>query len=785
MSRARPKLVVTLPARTVQDIAAELRLAKDSGADAAEVRLDRLEGTERAQLGRLFPAPLPLIGTYRSRAEGGDGSDEATERASVLLRIAAHPFRWIDLEVGRDLPVVPQLPPPEQLGRIYSCHLDASDPTVWRARLRELESVDGVGKLVVRASVGETLGELCTEAERVGEDVVLLTTGPGGPLLRLWSGRFGFPFVYAALPPSSGVAPVEPSQLPVDQLRAFLEAPEPGPLFAICGRPVTHSSSPAIHTRWMRAGHHAGMYVALEFHDDREFLDSLGPLANGGFRGVNVTHPFKSAAAAAATELGPGAAACGAANFLSFADGGVFAENTEPRRGPASARRAAEQRRVGRAVARGGRRRRGRPGDARGRAGARGRGVRVRPASGGGAPARADVRRPRTDGADGRPGLLGGPRHRGRSEPGRGSRGPSAAAAQTGGRILDWVYAPASPEVRLAAERAGASYRGRLAPPGLPGRGELRALVGRGATGGFRCDTGRGGTMRGVATTRAAISIVNALPLGIGAAVAIDWPVRSTARLRPRPGRRPSVRVLPRSSSTPIARAAGLLALRRYCPAASELLLEVRSTIPAARGLKSSSAVGGGIVRATARAAGESPRAEVLARLTAQAEADSGGSATGAFDDALASVGGGAVVTDNRTRRPLRRLEIDRSLRVALWVPDRPHPPSASVRARFRRQPALAQRAVDAALDGDWVGAMTANSALVECAMSYRYASLHVAVRRAGAVAAGVSGMGPTFAALAPASRLLRVARALPLSGGRRRTARLFFGARERGTRSA
>lgn len=290
--------------------------------------------------------------------------------------------------------------------------------------------------------------------------------------------------------------------------------------------------------------------------------------------------------------------------------------------------------------------------------------------------------------------------------------------------------------------------------------------------------------MRGVGSARAAISIVNALPLGIGAAVGIDWPARATAVLDPDRSTEVRMTVEPRASGTPLVHASARAALRRFVPAASgRFRLVVRSSIPAARGLKSSSAVSASVALAAARAGGREPELEDVARVAAEVGRASRVSATGAFDDAVAGLLAGGVVTDNRRDARLRRLDVDRDLRVALWIPDRAHPRSPTVRRRFGRDPALARRAVDAALDGDWVRAMEANSALVEKAMGYRYARVHDAVQEAGAVVGGVSGLGPAFAALAPSGRVARVLRALPREG-RRRSLRLFLevpGGRGRG----
>jgi len=280
----------------------------------------------------------------------------------------------------------------------------------------------------------------------------------------------------------------------------------------------------------------------------------------------------------------------------------------------------------------------------------------------------------------------------------------------------------------------------------------------------------------GLGQARSAISIVNALPLGVGAAVGIHWTARSIARLAPGDRRTRAPAIEPRTSATPLVRTAARAALERYPPAQTgrRVRLRVRSSIPVARGLKSSSAVASSVVLAVARAGGHDPVPLEVARLVAEVGRSTGVSATGALDDALAGVRPGCVVTDNRHDAELRRIELGRDLGVALWIPPHTHPRSPTVRRRFAREPGLARRAVDLALAGDWAGAMDANSTLVEHAMGYRYGRLRAAVASAGAVASGVSGLGPALAVVGERTRLPALLRHLPRQG-RRRTLGLFL----------
>jgi len=457
MTGSAPRIVVSLPARDIGSAVAEVRTARAAGADAAELRADRLVPGEIERVDRLFPSPLALVATYRSRAEGGEGEDDPDRRRAVLSGLARHPFRWIDLELARDRGVDAELPPREQLGRIYSAHLGPSPPARWTGTLRELESVDGVGKLVVEAGVRTALQELLPEARRAGEDVVILTTGPSGPLLRAWSRRLGFPLVYASLPAGGGT--VEASQVPVDLLRPYLEAEVPPPLFALLGRPVGHSASPAIHQRWIAADGERGLYLALEIADDREFVDALAPLAEGGFRGVNVTHPYKAVAVEAADELGRGAEACGVANCLTLRDGRVVAENTDL----LAILRRLEELRASRAWDGGSLAVIGAGGAARATlAAARSLGIpatvharrraeadRLALAFAGEVPGRGRSPKPAT--------LVVHATDVGR-EPDRPLEVPLGPLLAPGAYVLDWVYRPAQPTIRQATEAAGATY---------------------------------------------------------------------------------------------------------------------------------------------------------------------------------------------------------------------------------------------------------------------------------------------------------------------------------------
>ena len=103
---------------------------------------------------------------------------------------------------------------------------------------------------------------------------------------------------------------------------------DPVPLAAVIGHPVGHSRSPALFAHWLRSLGLRGHYVPIEVAPER-LEEVLLVLPGLGFRGVNVTVPLKEAALALAHRASDRAAAIGAANTLTFDDGGFHADNTD------------------------------------------------------------------------------------------------------------------------------------------------------------------------------------------------------------------------------------------------------------------------------------------------------------------------------------------------------------------------------------------------------------------------------------------------------------------------
>jgi shikimate kinase len=283
--------------------------------------------------------------------------------------------------------------------------------------------------------------------------------------------------------------------------------------------------------------------------------------------------------------------------------------------------------------------------------------------------------------------------------------------------------------------------------------------------------------MHGVARAGAAVTIVNGLPTGVGCALGIDLFTEVEATLEPGPdGRSRGLRNLTivEGTPTPLVDAAVRESLDRWGGSTGwDVELRMRTEIPIARGLKSSSAVANAVALAIARALGKRPDLLDIAGVAAMVGRRSGTSATGALDDALSSLRPGFVVTDNLRDQLLRTGTVDSDVVAGLWIPATTHAPSPNWLETFRAEASEGQLAVNAALAGDWWAAMERNSRLVERIMGYSYGELRSRASVEGALGSGVSGLGPTFAALGTQATVERTLEALPALGGERRVVRL------------
>ncbi|RZA35131.1 MAG: shikimate dehydrogenase [Lysobacteraceae bacterium] len=98
--------------------------------------------------------------------------------------------------------------------------------------------------------------------------------------------------------------------------------------YCVIGNPIAHSKSPEIHPVYARQTGQDLVYERCLAPLDG-FAATVQRLVAEGYRGANVTLPFKIEAVQACTRLEERARAAGAVNTLVFADGEIIGDNTD------------------------------------------------------------------------------------------------------------------------------------------------------------------------------------------------------------------------------------------------------------------------------------------------------------------------------------------------------------------------------------------------------------------------------------------------------------------------
>ncbi len=246
--------------------------------------------------------------------------------------------------------------------------------------------------------------------------------------------------------------------------------------------------------------------------------------------------------------------------------------------------------------------------------------------------------------------------------------------------------------------------------------------------------------MRGYATVNGAATIINAVAAWKGSAFGIGLKTSAEVDLDSSGCVKGDV---PGVDTRLIERCVQLVLQRFDCEYGATV--RTWSEIPVASGLKSSSTAANASVLAALDALGEDMDLEDAAKIGVAAAKEVGVTITGALDDALASMLGGVVVTDNREMRLLKRDELVSD--VMLLVPERKLFSKDTDVKRSRLIAPLAEVAFDLAMKGDYNRAMILNG-FAYCGALGLSAEPMLSALEAGASGVSLSGTGPSYAAL-------------------------------------
>ena len=99
--------------------------------------------------------------------------------------------------------------------------------------------------------------------------------------------------------------------------------------YAVIGNPMSHSKSPLIHTEFAKQTEQNIDYITREIPLD-DLVGGLKKLQDEGFKGINITVPFKEQVWQQVSNKSPHAMRAGAVNTLVFNDdGALYGDNTD------------------------------------------------------------------------------------------------------------------------------------------------------------------------------------------------------------------------------------------------------------------------------------------------------------------------------------------------------------------------------------------------------------------------------------------------------------------------
>lgn len=258
----------------------------------------------------------------------------------------------------------------------------------------------------------------------------------------------------------------------------------------------------------------------------------------------------------------------------------------------------------------------------------------------------------------------------------------------------------------------------------------------------------------GRAVAYGAATIVNAIATGHGAALGVDLWTKATVKLTDNSGVIEGKILSDPGEDSTLIKATIFQVLRKFrLEKKYGALVETDSNIPIARGLKSSSAAANAIALATLSALGKKLTDISVVNLGVDAALAAGVTITGAFDDACASYFGNIVITDNNRRKIVKRFRVTEDFTVLFHIPKRKVYTSRIDVEKVRAFRPLVMTAYTEALHGHYWDAMTLNGIIYTAALGYDGSIAEEALKN-GAISAGLTGKGPSVAAVVPSEKV-------------------------------
>jgi len=244
------------------------------------------------------------------------------------------------------------------------------------------------------------------------------------------------------------------------------------------------------------------------------------------------------------------------------------------------------------------------------------------------------------------------------------------------------------------------------------------------------------------ATIHGAISIVNAIATGKGAALGISKKVN--VEMETSYGKGVIIEVENKSMSSRLINRVIEKIVTKNELSKTKLKVSLDTEIPTGYGLKSSSAISTAVAMACAKLFKPNMNDTEILNAGVKASIETKVSLTGAYDDACACYYGGFVVTDNYKKKLIRSEKCLNHVSAVIFIP------KSRKRGNVRKLKTLSadfEQAWNLAKKSDYWNAMNLNGIATSTILSSEPEIIHKLIEN-GAIGASVSGNGPSIAAI-------------------------------------
>lgn len=252
--------------------------------------------------------------------------------------------------------------------------------------------------------------------------------------------------------------------------------------------------------------------------------------------------------------------------------------------------------------------------------------------------------------------------------------------------------------------------------------------------------------MTGIGKSHGAITVINAMPCGIGATIGVSLETQAVFSICG-----DERKVVIKNDPAEDVSMASICVRRAYEVAGEEQpegwVLETDSDIPVSRGLKSSSTACNAILRAVFTELDREMDPVMLIKLGVECAREAKVTVTGSFDDACGSGLGGLVMTDNTMDEIVAYSDIDEH-DVVIHVPKYKIPKKGIDVEALRAVAPDIRRAIGLAMKKPFQ-AMTINGRIISKVSGVDNSLAEKAISM-GALGAGMSGAGPAIAIVVP-----------------------------------